>query len=181
MAEETTKEVTRAPAPGCLRRALPPAILVLVTAALVAAPMYFLLYRPLAEEHRAVQSALAAAEVELTDLRPLVSENRVLQSSLDHAETKGLALQALVYVNDARVAIALGDPTGARMPILLTDSLLASLGSRLDPAFADRIEAMRNRVALARAGIESDAFAAQRDLEVLANDLSKLAKDLGQA
>lgn len=179
MTDETTKELGRQQRPGCLRRALAPAVLVLVIAALVAGSMYFLLYRPLAQDHRRLQSDLAAAQAELADLRPLISENEVLKADLARAETQLLALQALVHVNDARVAMALGDPTQARMPILLAEGVLAGLEARVDPALGDSVAAMRDRLQLARGEFESDAFAAQRDLEILANDLAKLAKDLG--
>jgi hypothetical protein len=39
---------------------------------------------------------------------------------------------------------------------------------------------MRDRLGLAMAEVRTDAFAAQSDLDVLANDLSQLAEKLGQ-
>lgn len=183
MTDETTKEMTKEAAPGrasrFLRRVLSAGILVLVIALLVGAPMFMLLYRPMAARATTAEAALEAAETELRELRPLVSENRELKDELARSETQGLALQALVHVNDARVAIALGDSASARMPILLADGVLAGLESRVSAEQTALVTGMRDRLALARSEFETDSFAAQRDLEVLGNDLSQLVKDLG--
>ncbi len=181
--EETTKEMTKEAAPGrgtrFLRRLVSAGILVLVIAVLVAAPMTLLLYRPMAARATAAEAALEAAEAELGELRPLVSENRELRDELDRSQTLGLALRALVLVNDARVAIALGDSASARMPILEADGVLAGLEGRVPAEQSQVVTGMRDRLALARGEFETDAFAAQRDLEVLGNDLSQLVKELG--
>ncbi len=165
---------------GCLTRGLYLTAAAAVLFLLGAGTVYFLSNRALAEEIKAMTSALESAQDELGRLRPLVADNEQLQAEAEQAGLQGLAFQALVQVNDARVAMALGDSTRARLPILLADGSLARLESLVEGGQADEVGAMRARVALARSEIETDSFAAQRDLEVLANDLTQLAKRLGQ-
>jgi hypothetical protein len=143
-----------------------------------AGSVYFTWLRPANEANRSLSTQIESAEAELQALRPLVSENVSLQAEARQAEMRLLALSALADVNSARVAMALGNPSEARMPILLADGKLAKLGTELAGEQAESVSAIRDRLTLARGEIETDAFAAQRDLEVVANDLAKLVKAL---
>ncbi len=161
-----------------LRRAMLWAAGVVVVFALGALANWWTQVRPRATQVADLSTQLAAAQQELATARPRATEADRLQVSLDQAQLQLLTLQALVLVNDARVALAQGDLSGTRLPALTADSALARLQTEAGPPRADDLSAMRERLSLALDEIGVDAFAAQRDLEVLANDLSALAKDL---
>lgn len=162
-----------------LRRAMVWAAGVLVVFALGALGNWYFQVRPRAAQVQQLTTRLEAADQELGILRPKAADADRLQTSLDRAELRLLTLQALAQVNEARVALALGEGSGGRLPALLADGSLARLQSLADPSAAEGIAAMRARLSLALDEIEGNAFAAQGDLEILANDLNELAKEIG--
>ena len=163
-----------------LRRTMLTATAVVVLFALGALANWWFQVRPQAARLTELSAQLATATSELATVRPKAAAADELQASLDQADVRLLTLQALVLVNDARVALVQGDVSGARLPALTADSALARLQAEAGPSRADELKDMRDRLSLALDEIGVDGFAAQRDLEVLANDLSALAKDLAK-
>jgi hypothetical protein len=163
-----------------LRRAMLWAAGVVVVFALGALANWWTQVRPKADQVADLTSQLATANEELATARPKAAEADQLRASLDQAQLRLLTLQALVLVNDARVALAQGDVSGARIQAMTADSALGQLQIAAGPPRADDLSAMRERLSLAIDEIGVDAFAAQRDLEILANSLSALAKDLAK-
>ncbi len=162
-----------------LRRALGWAIAVIVVFGLGAAANWYFQLRPKAALLEQQTTELEAARAELNILRPRAAEADDLQSALGQAQRQMLALQALVHVNDARVAMAQGEASHARLPLLLAEGRLAGLATRTDSAYTETIAAMRERLGLALEELETDGFAAERDLEVVANDLHDLVRQIG--
>jgi len=158
---------------GCLTRALYVVFLGILTFGLAAGTFYFLWYRPVAEE-------LAAAREELEELRPLEAEVADLQSQLEQASLRLLVLQALVDVNAARASLALGQRQEAGVSMSSAGVWLEQLDGEVSPEHASDVGQMRDRLGLALGELASDAFAAQSDLDVLANDLSQLAERLAE-
>jgi len=177
----TQPATSATPEPGwrrAIRRGLYGLLAAVIVFAFGAGTVYFAWSQPLTAQNRQLTSDLDAARAELETLRPLVDQVASLEAQAALAEQQGLALLALVQVGDARVAMALGDTTKARLPLLLADGALSRLGTLVEETLKPEVETMRDRLALARGEFESDTFAAQRDLEVLANDLSQFVKRL---
>jgi len=159
--------------PGCLRRALDIVVTALVVLAVGAGVFYFRWYRPLAMENQSL-----TAEVET--LRPLQGENEDLRAQVEQAELRLLVLQSLVDVNGGRAFLALGRADEARDSLTSAGAWLEELAAQMGPAGATEIGQLRDRLGLALGELGTDAFAAQSDLDVLANDLSQLAEKLDQ-
>lgn len=178
--EESQTSSRNEPAPrrGFLSRALTIVILAVVILSLVAGSIYMLWVQPVTRENRALADRLATAVAEGDALRPLVAENEALQGQVDRAGLRLLLLAALVDVNSARVSLAQADPESAAANLDSIRRNLLTLESRLTGDPAGAVGQMRDRLTLVSSEIATDTFAAQRDLEVLANGLSELAAEL---
>ncbi len=158
---------------GCLSRALYIVLVGLLILGFAGGAIYFLWYQPVATENRAMLA-------ELEKLRPLQGENEDLRAQVEQAAVRLLVLQALVDTNAARASLALGRPDPAADSLASAGSWLEQLASSVGSADATDVGQMRDRLGLALGEVRTDAFAAQSDLDVLANDLSQLAERLGQ-
>lgn len=116
---------------------------------------------------------LTTAQAELEELRPLESE-------FQRSEQRRLVLHALVDIARAQAALAQSDESGARQALRETSDRLAALGDSLGPAFQARIVTMRDRLQLILREINTDPFAAQSDLSVLATNLSGLEREIAE-
>ncbi|HET7009140.1 MAG TPA: hypothetical protein VFI11_00060 [Anaerolineales bacterium] len=161
-----------------LRKALRWTLAFVVVFALGTAANWWFQVRPKTAAIADLTSQLETASQELETLRPKAAEAETMSAALDQAEREVLALQALVQVNEARISLAQGDATGARMPLLLAESKLAGLGTRVSSAQAETITGVRERLALALQELQNNAFAAERDLEIMANDLNQLVREI---
>ena len=168
--EESQTSSRNEPAPrrGFLSRALTIVILAVVILSLVAGSIYMLWVQPVTRENRALADRLATA----------VAEGEALQGQVDRAGLRLLLLAALVDVNSARVSLAQADPESAAANLDSIRRNLLTLESRLTGDPAGAVGQMRDRLTLVSSEIATDTFAAQRDLEVLANGLSELAAEL---
>lgn len=177
-AKEVSTQEIPAKRVGCVRRGLYIFIVAVVILSFAAGSIYYLWVQPISQERASLASRLEAAVAELEDLRPLVAENERLQAEAKNAALQLLVLSALVDVNAARVSLALGDAEAAAATLASIERGLSALQSRLTGEEARAVGQMRDRLALVRGEIAADAFAAGRDLEVLANDLAQLAEAL---
>jgi len=139
---------------------------------------WFAQVRPQAAEIREMRTELESAQAELATLRPLQAENEQLQAEADQAHTRLAVVEALVDVTSAQVALFMDDPTAARTHLSGTDERLTAISARMGVSVADEIETMRGRLNQVLAEVDQDPFAARRDLEVLANTLATLAREL---
>ncbi len=129
-------------------------------------------------EKAALESQVADLEAEVAELQPLRAENADLKEQLRQAETKRTLLSVLVDVTSAQLALAQDDSLAARAALTESDDRLAVLQRDLSGQDAEAVAAMRDRLDLVLRELDEDAFAAQRDLEVLANRLVALKKAL---
>jgi hypothetical protein len=164
-----------------LRRSMVWAAGALVVFALGALGNWWFQVRPRMAQVQQLTAQLEAANQELEVLRPKAADADRLQALFDKAELRLLTLQALVRVNEARAALALGEGSRGRLPALLADAPLARLQTLADPAVAETVGALRERLAMAIDEIEGNAFAAQGDFEILANGLNQLANEFSSA
>ncbi len=137
-------------------------------------------------------SILARAEELDAHLGSLEGENRRLLdqvSSLqaqvasqaeeqEQAQTHLALLEVLVDVTSAQLAVAQEEPARAKAVLSTTDDRLAALEEGADTGSRAQFQDLRERLGLALESIGQDDFAAQRDLEVLANKLLTLEEQL---
>jgi hypothetical protein len=156
---------------GCVSRAVTILIVAVLILSFAGGSIYLLWVQP-------VSADLAAANAELEKLRPLVAENEALAAQVQQSGTRLLILSALVDVNAARVNLALGDSDAAADRLDSIRQALGAVESRLEGETRQSVVGMGPRLELVAGEIAGDSFAAQSDLEVLANDLSDLAEQL---
>lgn len=115
---------------------------------------------------------------EVETLRGLEDENEQLTQELETKDRHLDLLAVLVDVTRAQLALAEDQPGEASVELDGTDDRLASLERGLEGSEADVVSGMRDRLNLVLNELETDEFAAQRDLEILANNLVDLERTL---
>jgi hypothetical protein len=146
---------------------------------------WFLQVRPqatqiaeLSAEVLSVQEQIDQLNTEVEGLRPLVEENAALAEELVSTRAHLDLLSVLVDVTTAQLALAQEDDIAARAALTGTDARLNTLKATLKGANANDVNEMIGRLQLVLEEVESDAFAARRDLEILANNLLALERVL---
>lgn len=149
--------------------------------------VFFVRVRPQADQIRSLQRQLDETQQELTaaqarvdELEPLEERNQQLEDQLERSEQHLDLLAVLVDVTNAQLDIAQDQPEAARAALEDTDAKLESLLAGLEGANAETVSGMRNRLELVLEGLEGDIFAAQRDLEIMANNLVELEQRMFQ-
>jgi outer membrane murein-binding lipoprotein Lpp len=132
----------------------------------------------LSSEKADLEAQLLALEEDVEALEPLEGENRVLESSLADAELHVRVLAALKDVQSAQLGLALGETDAARLSLSRTEVKLEELQELLPADQQGVVDGMLQRLNLVIDGMDSDAFAAQSDLDVLANSLLQLENTL---
>jgi predicted outer membrane lipoprotein len=171
--------------PRRLRRFLAWTVGLLVLFAFGVVAAWFLQIRPMREQNRMLQIELSAAEqsveelsAEVERLRPLEPENENLKSQVARLESHIFLLDVLVDVSKAQLAMAEEDPIAAGVALDGTGNRLRQLENRLGDEDAQTVQGLGDRLVLVLQEVESDAFAARRDLEILANNLLDLEQRL---
>lgn len=175
---ETESEATPSRLAAMLRSLLRWGTAVLIVFALGAIATLYIRVRPLASEVDEFQaqadqlsSELSSAQSELDRLRPLEADFEEAQLRLD-------LLRILLDVTSARLALAEEDALTARFSLSGTEDALQSLSSKLTGNQASDLEAMQSRLRLVLDELEDDQFAARSDLEVIANWVVSLERDI---
>lgn len=171
------------PTPKRLRRVLLWAVAVLFVFGLGVGSSWWLQIKPQADEIDTLQAQVATAESDLTaaqseleDLRPLELENESLKAELKASKQHLDLLFVLVDVSTAQLGMLQEDILAAKAALSGTDDRLASLQQQLSAEDAQTVSSLRDRVTLVIEEADSDAFAARRDLEILANNLLSLER-----
>jgi len=136
---------------------------------------------PLVGERRDLRDELAAANAHIADLEGVVSDlrdlektNASLQAELTSAELHIVLLNILSDISEARFALAFDDRAAAHAALTDTDELMSSLQEALGGEEANTVVGLRVRLLQAISEIDTDTFAADGDLEILANGLMNL-------
>jgi hypothetical protein len=124
----------------------------------------------------AMQEQVSTLEGQVRTLLPLEDENASLQNELAKTEQQMAIRGILVDVTSAQLAMAQEDPIAAKAALAGTDDRMQALD--LELVGTDTLEGLRTRLALVMDELDSDAFAAQRDLQILANNLISLERSL---
>ena len=167
-----------------LRRALRWATATVVVFGLGVVATWFNQVRPRIAQQEALEQGLAAVEAQRDQLQAAVdelqgvqAENEVLQDELQETEGRLALLRVLIDVTSAQLGIAQEDPIAAKAALENTAAAIVDLGKKLGPSEASTVAALQERLALALEEMEPDIFAAQRDLEILANSLLEIERD----
>ena len=123
-----------------------------------------------------IQAQLVAAQEELESLQPLEGENASLKAEIAKSAQRMDLLSVLVDVTTAQLAMAQEDPIAAKAALAGTDERLMTLDEEL--VGADTVEGLRDRLALVIEELDDNIFAAQRDLQILSNNLISLERSL---
>ena len=142
----------------------------------------FMRYQPLNELLKQTQTELTQSNQNTSNLEAklatasnkvttLENDNQALQSELDTATTHLELLQALVDVNNARLALVDGDVLAAKASLENTSAKLEVLAPYIAEVDTNLAQSMPQRLALILAGLDSDIETAKVDLELLTGNL----------
>jgi hypothetical protein len=141
----------------------------------------FLFYIPQSNELSLVRAELNKASQQASSLQeqldskaPLETQNQDLQTQLKTSTLHVNLLSARLDVALAQYYLAKNDPANARVSLSKTDATLANLGTLLPAGQSKVVSDMQSRLKLALGEIESNAYAAQSDLDVLTKALLEL-------
>lgn len=172
-------------APRRLRRILLWALSLIVILAAGVILTWVIRVQPQAEQIASLDAAIITLQdqvdeqsQELKELRPLVAQNDKLESELALSNAHLDLLTVLVDVTTAQLALAQEDDIAARAALTGTGERLEALETSLEGANAVEVREMNDRLQLVIAEVQSDAFAARRDLEILTNNLLALERVL---
>jgi len=140
--------------------------------------MWLVRVGPLSTEFEKARSEVESLESELEDLRPLQAENAQLIDELAMGESQLQLLDVLVNVTSAQLALAQEDEIAAKAALAGTKVSLVELEEKLSAEDAETVRGMIDRLELVQGELDTDEFAASRDLEILANNLLSLERSL---
>jgi len=156
------------------------ALLIIFTLGIVA--MQIVRVSPLIDERNSFEDSLSEAQAtqqdlqaELDRLEGVEAENQELSSSLQQFEARVAVLNMLVDVTRAQLALAREDPAGVAAALMETGEKLTLLS---DLVSADELTGLRERLVLVLSEVDADPFAAEHDLEILANTLLEIKAEL---
>ena len=171
--------------PSFGRRLLRWLIYALIFFGLGALVVYYFLLIPAQQDLRAARSDLQSATQQVQELeqrnqelQALEERNQTLQEEADQAELHTALLAAQVDVLRARLAVAQEQPAQADVALNNTMGELNRISALLPENQRGIVDGLKERLELARAGLEDNTFAAQSDLEVLFAGLVDLENNL---
>ena len=156
------------------------ALLIVFTLGVVA--MQIVRVRPLTEEQNSLDQWLADAQAaqqdlqnELNRLEGVEAENQELTLSLEQSEARLVVLNILVDITRAQLALTQEDTAGVAAALQDTGEKLKLLR---DLVREDDLTGLRERLVLVLSEVDEDPFAAERDLEILANTLLEIEREM---
>ena len=149
----------------------------------------FLFYVPKSDELKQVEQDLATANATIGELQTEITtlENKIdalstleeanlaLQDERDQVHRHVHLLDALTDIRTAQYALEKDETSAANLALADTATTLTALQTLSKDEEAD-IDSMLSRLELALGELDANPFAAQSDLEVLANSLIELEK-----
>jgi chromosome segregation ATPase len=133
----------------------------------------------LEQEREMLQARVLALEAQVARLEEVESRNEALRAANATLEQSAALLNARIGTLTAQHVLASGgDDQEAVEALSRADEQLAILEAGLMGPKQESIRSLRYRLAMAVEEVDSNPFAAQRDLEVLADGLQMLEKEL---
>jgi hypothetical protein len=160
-------------------------LIALVLFGLGVAATLWALYSPQRSQLAASNNQIQSLQGQVSDLQnqvktltPLGTTNQNLQQQINQENLHTAILSARTDVAQAQLALAKQDTAKASLALSKTDQTLTKIGNLL-PANQQKLEKdMQSRLTLAKSEIEGNSYAAQSDLDVLANSLVDLENSL---
>jgi cytoskeletal protein RodZ len=128
----------------------------------------------LSADNTDLEAQVSDLQGQVSALQPLQEENETLEASLAGEQMHVQLLSVLKDVQAAQLNLALEQVDAARMSLSRTESKLEALQEMLPSDQQGVVDGMIQRLNLVLDGMGGDAFAAQSDLDVLANSLLQL-------
>jgi hypothetical protein len=182
---ETSSAEMQPARPSRLRRVLVWVLAILLVFSLGVGACWLTQVQPQRELIASLESRTGDAEAqaanlqaEVTRLSPFEGENEALRTQLKRSTQHLDLLFVLVDVTSAQLAMVQEDILAAKAALSGTDARLGNLESNLSGAEAETVKGLSERLTLVLDEVESDEFAARRDLEILANNLLSLERSL---
>lgn len=133
----------------------------------------------LEQERASLQASVADLQVLVAHMEDVRAENVGLKVAQAKLEQSSALLKARVGTAQAQLVLAAGGEAQQAVEALAdADGQLAFLEQALAGSQQEGVRVLRDRLALAVQEVESDPFAARRDLEVLANGIETMEKAL---
>jgi polyhydroxyalkanoate synthesis regulator phasin len=143
------------------------------------------IYSPQRKQLTAAQDQVQSLQQQVGDLQnqvktltPLDENNKNLQQQIDQQTLHTYILSARTAVAQAQLALAKQDAAKASLALSKTDQTLTMVGNLLPANQQKLVQDMQSRLKLAKSEIDNNAYAAQSDLDVLANSLVDLENSL---
>jgi hypothetical protein len=143
------------------------------------------LYMPQRRQLEAARSEIQSLQTQSSDLQnqvetltPLGTTNKNLQQQINQQDLHTYILSARTDVAQAQLALAKQDTAKASLALNKTDQTLTKMSALLPANQQKLVKDMQSRLTLAKSEIESNSYAAQSDLDVLANSLIDLENSL---
>jgi len=143
------------------------------------------LYTPQRRQLDAARSEIQSLQTQSSDLQnqvktltPLGTTNKNLQQQINQQDLHTYILSARTDVAQAQLALAKQDTAKASLALNKTDQTLTKISGLLPADQQKLVKDMQSRLTLAKNEIESNSYAAQSDLDVLANSLVDLENSL---
>jgi hypothetical protein len=183
--DDLTLEDEKPARPSWARRALRWVVGLLVVFGLGFVVSLFALYLPASRELRDVRGRMVQAQAQVDAVNDQLNEqgegisrleadNAALRDELTDADLHVHILATLADVRSAQFALAEGEPARAKVHLTNTPETLQELEQLVGSEQMDLVTAMGDRMDLILSELEEDTFAAQSDLDVLANSLIQL-------
>lgn len=160
-------------------------LIALVLFGLGVAVTLWALYLPQRSQLADANSQIQSLQGQVNDLQnqvktltPLGTTNQKLQQQINQENLHTSILSARTDVALAQLALAKQDTAKASLALSKTDQTLSKIGSLLPANQQKLVKDMQSRLTLAKSEIESNSYAAQSDLDVLANSLVDLENSL---
>jgi predicted RNA-binding protein Jag len=141
----------------------------------------FTLYLPTRQalnnkENSLRQSSQAVQDIQakLADAKDIANELQVTQNDLNNATLHNAILGARIDVTGAQLAMAEKQPEKAHLVLGKTGETLKSLEKLVDKSQQKIVSDLESRLILATGEIDTNPYAAQSDLDVLATGLLEL-------
>ncbi len=129
-------------------------------------------------EIQSLQQQVGNLQNQVKTLTPLETTNKSLQQQTNQQNLHTYILSARTDVAQAQLALAKQDTAKASLALSKTDQTLTMINDLLPANQQKLVKDMQSRLTLAKSEIESNSYAAQSDLDVLANSLVDLENSL---
>ena len=129
-------------------------------------------------EIQSLQQQVSNLQNQVKTLTPLETTNKSLQQQTSQQNLHTYILSTRTDVAQAQLALAKQDTAKASLALSKTDQTLTMIGNLLPANQQKLVKDMQSRLTLAKGEIENNSYAAQSDLDVLANSLVDLENSL---